>query len=204
MAGQMVLSARIKRIKTSSFLLTFESSYLIFCPNKSVMCLSQTTGYAIQALACLQRLGPLPCFIRDVAECTRLPRPYLAHIFNRLAHKGIVSAKRGYRGGITLTRPAHEISLLQVVEAVEGKKWIGPCLLGLDECRPPIVCPTHDLWSDIKRQIEVTLRSTTLAEVITPATAPGKGVRNRGCSPVQPCEPRSKRPKKQASAEASN
>ena len=91
-----------------------------------MICLSHTTGYALRALACLENIDRRPSFIRDVAESTGVPRPYLARIINRLSHKGIVSAKRGYHGGVTLTRPAREVTLLEVVEAIEGEEWIGP------------------------------------------------------------------------------
>jgi Rrf2 family transcriptional regulator, iron-sulfur cluster assembly transcription factor len=128
-----------------------------------MMSLSQTTGYAVQALACLDDAESQPCFIRDVAQCTGLPRAYLAQIINRLAHSGIILAKRGYRGGIQLARPAAKISLLDVVEAVEGKEWIGPCLLGIERCGADFVCPTRKFWLSIRRQIQRKLRTTTLA-----------------------------------------
>ncbi|MBI5385644.1 MAG: Rrf2 family transcriptional regulator [Verrucomicrobia bacterium] len=130
-----------------------------------MMCLSQTTGYAIQALACLERIGGQPCFVRDVADCTGIPRPYLAQIVNRLAHQGIVSAKRGYKGGIFLTRPPEEICLLEVVEAVEGKGWIGPCMLAVKDCDGGSVCPLRDFWEDICKQVRDKLSRTTLADV---------------------------------------
>jgi len=130
------------------------------------MCLSQTTGYAIQALACMESLERKPCFIRDVAQCTGVPKPYLAQIINRLSHKGIIAAKRGYRGGIAVIRPANAIPLLEIVEAVEGKEWIGPCLLGMQKCCSQFVCPTHEFWTGIQKQIEDKLRCTTLADVI--------------------------------------
>ncbi len=127
-----------------------------------MLSLSQTTGYAIQALVCLEFAGNRPCFIRDVAECTGLPKAYLARILNRLAHCGIVAARRGYRGGVRLSRPPSKISLLDVVEAVEGKHWIGPCMLGIERCSHDFACPTRGFWAGIRKQIETVLRTTTL------------------------------------------
>lgn len=130
------------------------------------MCLSQTTGYAIMALAYVESLERKPCHVRDVAAGTGIPQPYLARIISRLSHIGILAAKRGYRGGIAVNRSASDISLLEVVEAVEGKDWIGPCLLGTQKCATHFVCPTHDFWVEIQRQIADKLRTTTLADVI--------------------------------------
>ncbi len=135
----------------------------------SMMCLSHSTGYAVRALGCLARAGGRPQLIRDVAERAGVPRPYLAQIVSRLAGQGIITAKRGCRGGIALSQPADQISLLEVVEAVEGKEWISPCMLGGAPERPDFACPTQQFWQRIRRQIEAKLRSTTLADVVAPA-----------------------------------
>lgn len=131
-----------------------------------MLCLSQTTGYAVHALVCLEEQGGHANLIRDIARCTGISKPYLARIINALAHHELVAAKRGYRGGIALARPAGEISLLQVVEAVEGPNWIGPCLLGLDDCAAPGVCPTHDVWQRVMGELKAVLGKTTLADVV--------------------------------------
>jgi Rrf2 family protein len=130
-----------------------------------MLCLSQTTGYAVRALVCLDEQSGHANLIRDIAGRTGIPKPYLARIFNDLTHRGLVAAKRGYHGGIALARPAEEISLLQVVEAVEGPNWIGPCLLGLDDCTASRTCPTNAVWRRASKQIKAVLDKTTLADV---------------------------------------
>jgi len=130
------------------------------------MCLSQTTGYAVYALSCMDDSIAQPRRIRDIAEHTGLPKAYLARIVSQLARSGIIRSKRGYRGGIVLTRPARELSLLQVVEAVEGKNWLGACLLGLDHCEGLGVCPTQTLWKRLRDEIPGVLQTTTLADVM--------------------------------------
>jgi Rrf2 family protein len=136
-----------------------------------MLCLSQTTGYAIKALGCLTAPGVEWQFIADVARCTGVPRAYLAKIMNSLARQGLVTARRGPSGGIALARPATDISLLSIVEAVEGKEWLGPCLLAIDECALGHGCPTHGFWNSMREQIREKLQLTTLAEVMaaTPA-----------------------------------
>lgn len=131
-----------------------------------MMNLSQTTGYAIQALGCLNEPGSGYCMITDLARCAHLPKPYLAKIVNALVRQGLVAAKRGYRGGVALARRPEEISLLQVVEAVEGKAWLGECLLGMADCDSWAMCPTHDFWQRMRREITEELRRTSLADVI--------------------------------------
>ena len=128
--------------------------------------LSITTGYAIKALMCLESGDCVPRHISDIAQCTGVPRAYLAKILNALSQQGLVQTKRGYRGGISLARSAEEISLLQIVEAVEGDQWLGECLLGMDTCDILTICPTHEFWARIRREITEELRQTTLASVI--------------------------------------
>jgi len=131
-----------------------------------MMSLSRTTGYAIKALTCLESGDCAPRHISDIARCTGVPRSYLAKIFSALARQGLVLTKRGYSGGISLTRPAEDIRLLQIVEAVEGDQWLGECLLGMDVCDILTFCPTHDFWVRIRQEITEELRQTTLASVI--------------------------------------
>ena len=128
--------------------------------------LSNSTGYAIRALACLSGLGCEPKFVRDIAECSGVPAAYLAKLVQRLAEAGIVNSKRGYRGGITLARKPDEISLLKIDEAVEGGPHPDRCLLGMDECSDARACPTHAFWKKTRAGIRKTLSDTTLADVL--------------------------------------
>ena len=131
-----------------------------------MMGLSQTTGYAIYALACLEDFAGHSRLIRDIAACTTIPPAYLAKVINQLSRKGLVTTKRGYRGGIFLSKPATSISLLEIVLAVEGDRWICDCMLGLQGCDALHRCPTHSAWKQIRIQIEAALRNTTLSDVI--------------------------------------
>lgn len=131
-----------------------------------MLSLSVTTGYAIKALMCLESGDCVPRHVSDIARCTGVPRAYLAKILNSLARQGLVQTKRGYHGGISLAGTAEDISLLQVVEAVEGDQWLGECLLGMNGCDALAICPTHDFWSRIRQEITEELRKTTLAMLI--------------------------------------
>lgn len=141
----------------------------------TMLCLSNTSGYAVHALSCLRECKDQTCLVRDIASSTGIPKPYLAKIINNLNHHGLVYAKRGYRGGIALSRPPKEISLLQIVQAVEGANWIGECLLGLEDCSWRVICPTHKAWLKVRKQITEMLQSTSLADVIAFSAAAQRG-----------------------------
>lgn len=129
--------------------------------------LSHTTGYAIQALSCLNDPRCRCRSIAGIAACSSLPKAYLAKIIPALVRAGLATAKRGVGGGIALARPPAKISLLQIVEAIEGHGWLGECLLGMDDCASKGMCPTHAFWERVRREITAELNRTTLAEVIS-------------------------------------
>ncbi len=130
-----------------------------------MLCLSQSVGYAIQAMTCLEDGSAGSRLIRDIAAKAEIPPAYLAKLIKRLADSDLVYSKRGISGGTWLKRPAKEISLLEISEAIDGKKWIGRCLLGLEECSDQRACPTHEFWAQNRARIEKQLRGTSLADV---------------------------------------
>ena len=159
-------------IKDDDNIIFFVDMHVILLDYDDMMCLSQTTGYAVRALVCLDEQGGRACLTRDIAKHAGIPKPYLARIVNDLTHKELLTAKRGYRGGIALARPAGEISLLQIVEAIpQGPEWIAPCLLGLNDCTAHALCPAHIVWQRISKQIKAMLGRTTVAEVMA---SPGR------------------------------
>jgi Rrf2 family protein len=127
--------------------------------------LSNSTGYAISALACLVNPECPTKQVPEIAACSGVPAPYLAKLVQKLAQAGIVECKRGYRGGVRLTRPPNQISVLEISEAIEGERETDRCMLGLDACSDERACPTHAFWKTTREQIRAVLGKTTLAEV---------------------------------------
>jgi Rrf2 family iron-sulfur cluster assembly transcriptional regulator len=127
--------------------------------------LSHSTGYAIGALSRLETAAGEWMLCKDIAGDIGAPQPYLSKILHRLRQSGLVVAKRGYRGGFALARPATEISLLEIAQAVEGDGWLPTCMLGLPECCESGTCPTHAFWQIERERIEDKLQYTSLADV---------------------------------------
>ena len=122
--------------------------------------LSLTTGYAIEALACLARHGPESMLVREIAKLTKMPFPYLSKIFQRLGDAGIVESKRGYKGGVRLTRPPSEITLLHIDAAVENAK-AGVHGDAIEESPRP-----NTFWEAFHQSYREKLAALTLAEVL--------------------------------------
>jgi Rrf2 family protein len=127
--------------------------------------LSQTTGYAVRALRCLQEPGGHPVLVEEVAEHTGIPRSYLSKLVHKLAKKGLVVARRGHHGGVVLARPSSEITLEDLSEAIDGVAWQKRCLMGLLGCTEATPCVLHGFWKETLEQILARLRSVTLADL---------------------------------------
>ncbi len=127
--------------------------------------LSNTAGYAIQALGCLGEQQESWVLTKTIAARTGIPGTYLSKILNSLSKSGLILAKRGYQGGFKLVRPAAEINLLMVVEAMDGKIFGHSCLLGLPQCTDKNRCPAHDFWNPMKKNIKTQLEQLTLDKV---------------------------------------
>jgi len=126
---------------------------------------SQTTGYAIRALACIAG-GCEVRQVRDIADCTGIPAPYLAKVIMRLGKAGILSSKRGNKGGVWLARKPGEITLHEISMVVDGGEQFGACLLGNEACSNERACPSHAFWKLAREQIRRHLEMTSLAEVL--------------------------------------
>ncbi len=115
--------------------------------------------------------------LAEIAEHDGLPLAYLEHLVARLRRAGLVDSRRGSRGGYLLARPASEITMAEVVEALEGSIAPIECIsLGADgsvkcsrESDPGHVCPTKLLWARVRGSIVSTLRETTLADLVASA-----------------------------------
>lgn len=123
-----------------------------------MLALYQTAAYAILALSCLEGGQDRWVLAKSISKCTGIPRPYLSKLLHALTRSNLVRAKRGYRGGFQLARPAERIALMQVVDAVDGHGWLPQCLLGLEECSDHRACPTHDFWHKQRARIEKELK----------------------------------------------
>jgi len=124
--------------------------------------------------------GGHPVPLAEIAEHDGLPLAYLEHLVARLRKAGLVDSRRGSRGGYMLARPAREISMADVVAALEGAIAPIECiseaadgsLVCSRETAAEHTCPTKLLWTRVRMSIVSTLRETTLADLLRPALIP--------------------------------
>jgi Rrf2 family protein len=130
------------------------------------MIFSSATEYAIRGLSELAgRNLSGPIMLDDLVVGTGLPRDFLAKIFQKLVHAGILRSAKGRGGGFALGKPQHEIRLLDIVEAIEGPQLLDACVVGLEKCNDAMPCAQHDLYKPIRQRLKDYLYTTTLADL---------------------------------------
>jgi len=106
-----------------------------------------------------------PVLLRDIAERQDLSKRYLEHMMTRLRGKGLVTATRGARGGYRLSRPAKEIRLDEIFEALEGPLSPVECVGDPSACERAEECVTRELWCDMARAMRDVLAGQTLEDL---------------------------------------
>lgn len=141
--------------------------------------IGNSVEYALHCLLWLAEPSPAPALVssRDLADLQGLPAPFLAKIFPKLEKAGIVAAGEGIRGGYRLARPAEEISVLDVVDAIDDAKPLFDCQEVRERCslfgeKPPRwatagTCGIHAVMLRAEKAMRDELARTTLASLAT-------------------------------------
>jgi Rrf2 family transcriptional regulator, nitric oxide-sensitive transcriptional repressor len=130
---------------------------------------SQTVEYALRAVVHLASRAPAAQTTDEIAQATRVPRAYLSKVLQALVRAGVVQSQRGLGGGITLSRTPADITILQVVNAVEPIERIRTCPLGL-AAHGVNLCPLHRRVDLALSTVEQAFRESTLAEILAEPT----------------------------------
>lgn len=130
------------------------------------MIYSNACAYAIRALTRLAALRPDGYALLDeLCEGSDLPRHFVAKIFQDLVRKGLLLSAKGRGGGFALARPPENISLHEIVSAIDGTEQLEACVIGFARCDDRQPCPQHDGWKPIRQQLRTYLQNTTLADM---------------------------------------
>lgn len=126
---------------------------------------SQTVEYALRAIVHLAQHSPSGRTTDQIAEATKVPKAYLGKVLQGLGRKGVVQSQRGIGGGITLVKKPDELTILEVVDAVDPIERIQTCPLGLAS-HGTHLCPLHRRVDNALEMVQQAFKSTTLAEVL--------------------------------------
>ncbi len=132
------------------------------------MLLSRACEYGLRAsfyLAAQKADGYLP--IRAIGETLGISVPFLTKVLQQLTQAGLLASSRGPSGGVVLARAAEQVTLHDVVVAIDGPELFTECVLGLPGCGSQLPCPLHANWTVERERLRALFSTTTLADVAT-------------------------------------
>jgi Rrf2 family protein len=132
---------------------------------RSLRVLSQTVEYALRAVVYLASEAPAPRTTDEIAAKTLVPKAYLSKVIQGLVRGGVLRSRRGIGGGVTLVDSPEQVTILDVVNAVEPIQRIHTCPLGLAS-HGARLCPLHKRLDAALANMEKAFAATTLAEVL--------------------------------------
>lgn len=128
------------------------------------MQITRQADYAIRDVRYLSKQGANQrAATSTVAHEMKIPPSFMAKIISQLSIAGLLHTSRGARGGVTLARDPKEISLLDVVEAIDGPILLNECVGDPGKCQFTDDCAMHPIWVEAQDMLVKRLRTTTFA-----------------------------------------
>ncbi len=130
------------------------------------MQLTREADYGIRSVLYLSR-QPFKkvSFVNEISEEYKIPRSFLAKILQKLVKAKIVRSYRGVKGGFSLARQSREITVLDVLEAIEGKMALNICVSDKRKCTFSKHCPSHVLWMQVQARVVDTLKKANFDDL---------------------------------------
>lgn len=122
------------------------------------------TDYAVRTVLHLASVGDgVAVTVRDIARLRHLPLSFVRRIVARLGAAGILETTRGMGGGVRLARPATDITMLDVLDAMEGGVTLNPCVASPHTCPLSDACPAQRAWTEATRVLVSHLESVSFS-----------------------------------------
>jgi Rrf2 family protein len=130
-----------------------------------IMQITRQADYAVRAMVYLAQLGPgQRAATGQIAQEKRIPPSFLAKIVSQLSVAGLLQTSRGARGGVSLAKSADAISLLDVVEAIDGPILLNDCVGEMSSCIYDDTCPLKPVWCDAQKMLLEHLSKANFAQ----------------------------------------
>ena len=139
--------------------------------------ISKLADYAVVVLVDMAKQGNLLMSAAVIAENTRMAEPTVAKVLKMLSRQGIVLSVRGAGGGYRLARPADQIAVIDIVEAIEGPIALTACVDGAEpDCALGACCSVRGRWDSVNQAMRSALEEVMLADMIAlPRVSEPKG-----------------------------
>ncbi|MEW5743869.1 MAG: Rrf2 family transcriptional regulator [Nitrospirota bacterium] len=132
--------------------------------------ITRESDYAIRCVLYLSGKPGDIVMVDEIAREMEIPKSFLAKILQKLNKSGLVKSYRGIKGGFQLARSPREVTLLDVVEAVEGPVALNSCVIDKSVCGRSSTCGVHHVWADVRADFREILKKYTF-ERLAPASA---------------------------------
>ena len=131
------------------------------------MQITRQADYAVRAVLHLAKMGNSErAATSTVAKEQNIPPSFLAKIISQLSIAGLLHTSRGARGGVTLARDPKDITLLEVVEAIDGPIQLNECVGSDGGCHFDGTCPIKPVWCDAQEELVARLKGTNFGDLI--------------------------------------
>lgn len=132
------------------------------------MQITRQADYALRAVIYLSRLGPEErAATSQIAQEQKIPPSFLAKIVSQLSVAGLLQTSRGARGGVSLARSPEEITVLDVVEAIDGPILLNECVACGGVCAFGDSCPMKPVWCNTQSELVHRLKTITFDSFIS-------------------------------------
>jgi len=128
--------------------------------------ITRETDYAIRCILYLIGMNGQVCTVGDISREQSIPYTFAAKIMQKLARAGLIESVRGVKGGFILKKRPEDISLLDVVEAIEGPISMNICVLDRRSCDRQPRCPVHPWWVEISEVLRERLGQFTFDKIL--------------------------------------
>jgi len=131
------------------------------------MQITRQADYALRAMLFLARLDPHQrAATSDIAKIQHIPPSFLAKIISQLSIAGLIQTSRGARGGVAMARSPEKISLLEVVEAIDGPIALNECTGPVAACQFGDDCPLRPIWCETQAELVNKLKVTNFSQFV--------------------------------------
>ena len=129
---------------------------------------SKACEYGIRALTVIAKAGKNgeKIGMKKLCLAANTPEPFTAKILQNLVKKKIIHSQKGPAGGFYITKDLNQISLYEIVEAIDGNELFIKCGLGMDECNAKKPCPFHFQFEELRNKLNEICRNNTLGDLL--------------------------------------
>ena len=123
------------------------------------MFVTRKADYAVRCVLYLTQNRDRLATIDEIAKAMEIPKSFLAKILQQLIKAGIAVSERGIKGGFMLARDPKKISLLEIIEIIQGKSGLNVCAVEGKKCGLSRKCSVHPIWLKLREKVEKELRA---------------------------------------------